>query len=395
MFFHIDESGNTGNNLFDKQQPRLSYGVLSSKLNIDVLGEADHLNEIRRLGVSSLHAKELHFEGMADIAPYLTSVRSRFDFRLDYYFIEKPDFAVVTFFNAVFDQGINPAVPWAWYWTPLRFLLIDALSQVMDEPALVESWRLCSIPNERKEEAAGGIRNLLLAVLGRLEAMVAIDRRAREILTDGLLYGASHPLEMDFGIYSPTALSPNTIGFQFVLHAMATRQRRSKQKVRRITVDEQNQFNAAQVDTHQVQGAISSALRASPDKHRYLNHPFLEGAREDAVTLMSHFPSEGITIAGSEDSIGLQIVDCYLWLVSRAYSGKDVPKQLVPLVASLLRTGLIDGISLDGMRHRFLSFVKDLPPSSSISEELASQLREGVESHRAKVADMGLKKGDS
>ena len=26
MFFHIDEAGNTGMNLFDRNQPRLSYG---------------------------------------------------------------------------------------------------------------------------------------------------------------------------------------------------------------------------------------------------------------------------------------------------------------------------------------------------------------------------------
>ena len=32
-FFHIDEAGNTGMSLFDEYQQRLSYGVLSSKLN--------------------------------------------------------------------------------------------------------------------------------------------------------------------------------------------------------------------------------------------------------------------------------------------------------------------------------------------------------------------------
>lgn len=38
MFFHIDESGNTGNILFDINQRTLSHGLLSSKLNVDLLG---------------------------------------------------------------------------------------------------------------------------------------------------------------------------------------------------------------------------------------------------------------------------------------------------------------------------------------------------------------------
>ena len=44
MYFHIDEAGNTGNNLFDSDQPRLSYGVLSSLVNADALCIDVHKN---------------------------------------------------------------------------------------------------------------------------------------------------------------------------------------------------------------------------------------------------------------------------------------------------------------------------------------------------------------
>lgn len=39
MYFYIDESGQTGLNLFDESQPFLYYGILRSKLNLDVLAE--------------------------------------------------------------------------------------------------------------------------------------------------------------------------------------------------------------------------------------------------------------------------------------------------------------------------------------------------------------------
>jgi hypothetical protein len=35
MYFYVDESGQTGLNLFDENQPYLYYGVLSSKTNLE------------------------------------------------------------------------------------------------------------------------------------------------------------------------------------------------------------------------------------------------------------------------------------------------------------------------------------------------------------------------
>ena len=37
MYFYVDESGHTGPNLFDAAQPMLYYGVLSSRVNLDVV----------------------------------------------------------------------------------------------------------------------------------------------------------------------------------------------------------------------------------------------------------------------------------------------------------------------------------------------------------------------
>lgn len=59
MFFNIDESGNTGNNLFDPNQPQLSYGLISSKINVDVLGQPYHKRMLKTLGVNCLHANAL------------------------------------------------------------------------------------------------------------------------------------------------------------------------------------------------------------------------------------------------------------------------------------------------------------------------------------------------
>ena len=79
VFFYVDESGHTGPNLFDPDQPVLYYGVLSSKVNVDVLA-FERLQRLRtRCGVQRLHATELGNGGLAAIADDLSQLQSQLD----------------------------------------------------------------------------------------------------------------------------------------------------------------------------------------------------------------------------------------------------------------------------------------------------------------------------
>ena len=69
LFFHIDESGNTGKNLLDRNQPRFSYGMISSSLNVDAIGIRLHKKMLQDLGVRELHANQLKLNGLTKIAP--------------------------------------------------------------------------------------------------------------------------------------------------------------------------------------------------------------------------------------------------------------------------------------------------------------------------------------
>ncbi len=67
MHFYVDETGQTGRNLFDKTQPVLSYGVLSSDANLDKVAEADLAVIRKTLGVQRLHAAELGLHRLSDL----------------------------------------------------------------------------------------------------------------------------------------------------------------------------------------------------------------------------------------------------------------------------------------------------------------------------------------
>ena len=390
MFFHIDESGNSGNNLFDANQPVLSYGVLSSRFDVDTHGTTEQASILQKLGEQSIHANKLGDVGLSKIAHALVDLHNKFDFGFDFYFVHKPSFAVVTFFNAVFDAGINDAMKWDWYWTPIRFPLIASLSQILDEPLLQESWRLCLVAQKKLDRERDRIVDLLANVKARVMA-AKIDDRMREIIGDALEFGIKNPLQMDFGIYSDTALSPNTIGFQFVLTSIAYRQKLLREKALGITVDRQTQFNVAQVGTYEMQSKIAAAFRGDgAGRDQYLAHPFLEGARDDAAALIEHFPEEKVTIASSDRSFGLQLTDTYLWLINRIMKGRDVPSSLTQIVQSIVRDGMIDGISIAAMMGRWEAFERRLPSVTSLSSEQMEAARSSVEKHREKVKTLKL-----
>lgn len=69
MYFYVDESGHTGLNLFDAAQPMLYYGVLSSRMNLDVVAEYKLASLRRRLKVLRLHAAELGTAGGGQVSP--------------------------------------------------------------------------------------------------------------------------------------------------------------------------------------------------------------------------------------------------------------------------------------------------------------------------------------
>jgi hypothetical protein len=152
MHFFIDESGHTGPNLFDDSQPMLYYGVLSSRLNIDVVG-ANAVQRMRKsLSVPRLHAAELGNGGLVAIAPELNKLQKMLGLRFDVYRIAKPDHAIICFFDQVFDQGMNPAMTWTGYWTPLRYILLLKVASLFDEELAKKAWEARLEANDGKSE---------------------------------------------------------------------------------------------------------------------------------------------------------------------------------------------------------------------------------------------------
>jgi hypothetical protein len=182
-------------------------------------------------------------------------------------------------------------------------------------------------------------------------------------------------------------ISPNAVGFQFVVSSIARRLRKKRRKnASSIIIDRQHQFNKSQIETHYNHSMVAKSIKRSSqgEKNYYLNHPLYVTMNKDDI-IHKGLPDRKITISKSVDSIGLQIVDVYLWVANKLISGERLPRELMDLWLLFSHRINVDGISLEGMKHRFLQYEKMLPKYEDLTEEQMNLAQKSVQRHRDKV----------
>lgn len=367
MYFYVDESGHTGANLFDPEQPMLYYGIVSSHLNVDILA-GDTLRELRRQsGVSRLHAAELGNSGLVLMVDRLASLQKKLDFRFDIYKVAKPDHAIICFFDQVFDQGVNPAVTWSGYWTPLRYVLLLKLASLFNDELARRAWNARITIKDAKAEL--GLASVCAELIGRVRLLP--DARSRQIISDALSWAMQNPSEIYYNTKTKEdrlQVTPNIIGFQSVMTGIATRLKKNGKKASSIVIDQQSEFNKAQKTLSEYFASMSNApVVAAPGL------PVID---------FRGMPKTPITFSSSATSAGLELVDIHLWVFKRVFEGKAVAPELDALVSPHLRRGRTDEISLKALAARWERWFEELPEPSEKDLAKAKELCELDEARR-------------
>jgi hypothetical protein len=346
MFFYVDESGQTGLNLFDETQPFLYYGVLRSKLNLDVLASKDLAPLRSKLGVERLHAAELGNGRLVEISRDFIKIGKKYDLGFDFFRISKVDHAVISFFDQVFDQGMNPAVPWNAYWTPLRYVLLFKLAYLFDEETVKKAWDARISINQKKSNTL--LIEVCKTILSRISNIP--DARSQEILNDSLLWAINNVDELSYNVSnkeSALQISPNLIGFQSVMHGIAARLEKAKCKATKVVVDRQSQFNKAQEWLANLYHVTREA-------------PYSLGPGLPTMNLL-HMPDVPISCTAGTDSIGLELVDIYLWLFKRKMEDKPIAGELIPIIRSQLHRCNFSEVSINALYERWSQWFQELP----------------------------------
>ena len=361
LFFYVDESGHTGPNLFDENQPMLYYGVLSSKVNVDLLAE-EAVGRLRKaLCVPRLHAAELGNGALSKIAADLAQIQKRLGFVFDVYRVAKPDHAIICFFDQVFDQGMNPAVTWASYWTPLRYILLLKVASLFDEEMAKQAWRARIEVDDATAQL--GMITVCRELRGRVSRL--LDARSRQLITDALTWAESNPASISYNVSSKKSIleiTPNIIGFQSVMHGIANRIRRSKRSASRIVVDQQSQFNKSQRNLAEFYHSIRRTQTVAG--------PGMPTASFSAM------PAVPITFSSSKQSAGLELVDIHLWVFKRAMEKMELAPELYSILMPHLHRGVSDEISLNAIASRWSKHFTNIPELVDMSAEQVARTRE-------------------
>lgn len=360
LFAYTDESGNTGQNLFDPAQPYFFTGTLLTRADVDVEGTDLHVKLLARLGVTELHGNQIGLGRInliaAEILQFLQTYGAQFVFTQ----VEKRHHAAGRLCFAILDSDYNKAVSPAHDLHLIfhRKLALDIYSCLTygDARAFWEAFESVDLPKFVK--LLGDIR---MRISDRIS-----DPRSKTLLSEALSWAISNPGEILRAARTKTD-SVNLLALGLLIRGIhATISKNSR--VITFRHDEQNQFGKEIAAHFELRKNVKDDIGIDSLKYEM---------RQSERFLCP------IEILPSHKSFGLQLVDVALYLASQAILGTFVSRQdeCAVLCSYIVENGHIQDFTYEGLCNSFESQYEEYMGRDITPEQLerASQLRDRVE----------------
>lgn len=377
MYFYIDESGNSGNNLFDENQPILYYATMATPFDLQKeLSLQKDIEKIRKkFNMPRLHANELGYEKLNEISSFLKEILINYNIEIRFSFIVKQEYIVIKFFDQVFDSGVNDSVTYEWYWTGLRHLLVLKIAELFhitkqnNSQILKNTWQALTEQNDKTANSLLiEVCNALLSNLNKIH-----DKRAKEIITKSLEWAKNNPDEIlingtakknkngEKQLFLDKQISPNLVGFQLVLLQISEILQNNNAVAKSIVVDSQSEFNTSQEVLRNWYQATNQHNLDMPTEIEQINncpiHVFYQHKEKLAYT-----PEIKLDFQLSRDSIGLELIDLYLWIFKRYTDNKFIPNELIEIIEIILNksNNPYSGVSFGATQMCLEEFIYEL-----------------------------------
>ena len=302
MYSYIDESGNTGANLFDPEQPYFLTVAMSSPVNFDSVFRGRVAGIARSAEVNYLHANEMGVAGVESIAGKILDLVEFAQAKFHFVAVKKPDVAAIKFYDAIFDPWENPAAPRHGYTVrALRFMLLLKFASILTEEDAREFWDVMMHPKSSQAEAKA------VAVIERVIPRVSRlpDHRSRQLIRDSLEWARRNVGDLSFWLPDKKEKYgnlPNIFALPWLLQRISLAAKAWDTEVGTITHDRQSQFQGTLRQWHSLFANIEPEVIISLG-----DTPFQFGDVRNSK----------FEIANSKESPGLQVVDIILWAFSR------------------------------------------------------------------------------
>jgi hypothetical protein len=307
MFAYLDESGNTGPNLFDPNQPWFYYCCVMSRQDIDVGLKDEFAQLLSDVGTNCLHANELGLGRLKPVLPRLQNLIKKNNIRFFLCEVEKHWFVLAKVFDLLFDPVENRAVPRHVYLSrELRHITLFKMEPLFAEDDLRDFWG--AMMQKKADVAVAALQAVLSRVIPRIATLP--DERSRELMTQAFEWALEYPDEITMTIGRKSGILshlPNVAMFSPALVAIAEQAEYWNSPVSRIRHDRQCQVAGPLKEWHSIM-----------EQHEELKHHSVAG---------NEFTYGGIhgsqfEMAASADSCGLQLADVALWLFRQEHVGK-------------------------------------------------------------------------
>lgn len=305
MFVFIDESGNSGQNMADKDSPFFYHLALLSKYNIDL----DLNGRIKKL-LKSHSLDELHGTEISNLLDELspTILQELKDNNASFYYaeVEKSYLAYAKLYDTLFDNEENLGARWSAYQLrPLRLMLLCNFIGIVDEKIAIDFYKNCLIASSQQQanDYLNRTCKLILSETYRLK-----DFRTKQIIEDAL-NGAKN-FSSDITMFEKSKQDrwrhlPHIVSFLPMLNAISVYSRKHNSKVQRIIHDEQEQVQHVITEMHSI--AAQAGARG-----------VVWDLRENGSLDFKRIPEKSFEMKDSTKSYGIQITDVCLYILTHA-----------------------------------------------------------------------------
>jgi hypothetical protein len=294
IFAHTDESGNSGLDLFDHQQPTFWTGTLIAEQDIDLSHPKVIEATIARAGVIELHGNHLGLGGIEKIGSRLRYLILKFDLHFIFTRIEKEFLVGTKFMDTVCDAGNNKAVAPHIYNVKLtRLYFLNVILGCMTDTDKRDFWQ------SYRDEDRALFAKVLIRVQAKIKELV-VDPRTKQLLNDAFEWGAQHP--EDLLTKMSNLDSPNVVALTSIIQKLHEYYEDTGKPVAQFIHDEQNQFAKSMHFAYDLIKPFTIKTTATA----------LLPEIKDAETFKCELVERS-----SKASFGLQMIDTLLWLAKR------------------------------------------------------------------------------
>ncbi|OEF99151.1 hypothetical protein BHF71_09970 [Vulcanibacillus modesticaldus] len=334
----VDESGNSGLNLFDYNQPYFWVSALIAPKNSNQVIDYEVKKLKDKIRVEELHGNELGLGRINKLAHDIIEVYREIKAKFIFVRVHKSHVSTMKFVDCLIDSAHNPAIPEFYYFfRENRIIIAHSISAYFGLELQKWFWEIYISGNVNE------FKKLLLNFKD-IYSYNMPDPRLKEIILDALNFAIDHPEEI-LDDFKNEFESPNLISFSLLLDGLKKSLPKNNSKIDSIIHDEQSQF-AKYIKK------MFEYLSKMTIKEQYSKFPVIE--------IDDKF-NKSIEFSPSSKNAGLQLIDVTMWLLKQKIDKKKVIHgEASDLIHFISENGIILEFSHESQSEEVKKICQDL-----------------------------------